>query len=387
MDTQGKISPFLERISKLDFDIFYTPITRLLCHVFMWLFFFSLLFLNYWLELNLSFQSSFLLCGRSTINNIIVFYIFFYIIVPIVFRSKKWGIFFIILSIPISIFIWLSANYVQFNILHYLGVEINDGPLKDIVSKNAQQHYLQAVSFQNIFGNAMIVIYAFSPPFFVKILFDITRLFNRTIFFQKQTSNLELQNLNIEKDFLKAQLNPHFLFNTLNNLYGLVIKKDPSAPEVIINISDMMAYTLYESNTEKVPLQKELDFIANFFALEKMRYSPDYDILLETSIDQNIENTTIAPLLSFTFIENAFKYGLKSTKDNFLKINIKISNNIFYLSIANNKEKQSLKKTVLGGIGVKNVEKRLNLIYPNHHELIIEDRETSFFVSLSIKLD
>ncbi|WP_228420675.1 sensor histidine kinase [Chryseobacterium arachidis] len=290
------------------------------------------------------------------------------------------------MCIPASIYIWLSVNYFQFVILHYFGIDIHEGALKEIISKNAKQPYFKAISYQNVFGNAMLVIYSFSPPFFVKILFDISRLFNRTIYFQKQTLDLKLQNLNIEKDFLKAQLNPHFLFNTLNNLYGLVVKKDPSAPEAIINISDLMAYTLYESNTEKVPVQKEIDFIQNYFYLERMRYSADKDITLEISVEDDIDNIQIAPLLSFTFIENAFKYGLKSAENNFLKISIDIVNNIFYFAIENNKEKNSVKKTSFGGIGVKNVEKRLNLIYPDNHELITEDRESSFFVSLSINL-
>lgn len=376
----------LYKISHFNFEKFYITPYRIACHFFMWLFFSSLLFLNYWMELGMSLEHSFLLTFRATINNMVVFYLFFYIIVPKVFKSKKMGVLMIILSIPFSVCVWLSTNYFQFKLFNYLNIDIYDGPLKGIIKKNAMQSYREALSYKNIFGNAMIVIYSFSPPFFVKMLFDITRLFNRTIYFQKQTTELELQNLNIEKDFLKAQLNPHFLFNTLNNLYGLVVKKDPKAPETIINISDLMAYTLYESNTEKVPLQKELDFLRNYFYLEKMRYSKDKIITLEISITENIENIKIAPLLTFTFIENAFKYGLKSTQDQFLKINIGISNNIFHFSVLNDKENKSVKKTDLGGIGLKNIKKRLTLIYPNNHEITIEDKGNSFFVSLSINL-
>lgn len=387
MQTSAKgMTPFLEKISQFNFEEFYTPFTRILCHMLMWIFFSSLFFLNFWVELQMTLKSSLLMTMRGTVNNMAVFYIFFYIAVPRIFRSKAWSVLLIILSIPSLIYIWLSFNFFQYTFLNYLGIDILEGPLKGLISRNANQTYLQALSYKNVLGNTMLVIYSFSPPFFVKILFDITRLFNRTIYFQKQTSELELQNLNIEKDFLKAQLNPHFLFNTLNNLYGLVVKKDPSAPEAIINISDMMAYTLYESNTEKVPIEKELDFIQNYFYLERMRYSADKDITLNISVPDDVENIMIAPLLTFTFIENAFKYGLKAKSDNFLKINIDIVNNIFYFAIENNKEKNSKKTTNLGGIGVKNIEKRLKLLYPHNHEIKIEDRETSFFVSLSINL-
>jgi two-component system LytT family sensor kinase len=381
-----KASPFLEKISQFNFDKFYTKKNRIICHVGMWLFFSILLFSNYSLELKIPFKSSFFLTLRGTINNMTVFYLFFYIVVPRIFKSSFWGVFFIILCIPLSIYVWMSINYLQLSLLHHLGIEISQGPLKGIIGKSAMLTYWQTISYKSVFGNSMLVIYSFSPPFFVKILFDITRLFNRTIYFQKQSLVLELQKLNVEKDFLKAQLNPHFLFNTLNNLYGLVVKKDPSATDVIINISDLMAYTLYESNTEKVPLEKELDFIQNYFYLERMRYAAHKDISLDISTQDALDHLEIAPLLSFTFIENAFKYGLKSDGENFLKISISIVNNIFYFAIENNREKNLVKKKSFGGIGIKNTEKRLRLIYPDNHKLITEERESSFYVSLSINL-
>lgn len=380
------ITPFLDRISHVNFDVFYTPANRVLSHLFMWFIFFTLLFLNYSVELELSLKSSVLLTIRGMINNMTVFYIFFYLIVPQIFKSKGWGIALLILSVPITVYVWLSTNYLQFKILDYLAVDIHQGPLKDIVKNNAKQSFFEAVSLKNVFGNAMIVIYSFSPPFFVKILFDIVRLFNRTTLLQKQSSELELENINIEKDFLKSQLNPHFLFNTLNNLYGLVVKKDPSAPGVIINFSDLMAYTLYESNTEKVPLQKELDFITNYFSLERMRYSADKDITLNISVPEGVEDVCIAPLLTFTFIENAFKYGLKANENNFLKINVDIADDIFSFSIQNDSENKSTEIKTLGGIGMKNVKKRLNLIYPDKHNLMIENKENCFSVFLSINL-
>lgn len=387
MQTSAKgMTPFLEKISRINFEKVYSPSIRILCHTFMWIFFSSLFFLNFWVELQMTLKSSLLMTMRGTVNNMTVFYFFFYLVVPKIFSSRARSILLILLSIPGLIYIWLSANFFQYVILDYLGVDIVEGPLKGLISRNANQTYLQALSYKNVLGNAMLVIYSFSPPFFAKIVFDITRLFNRTINLQKQTSELELQNLNIEKDFLKAQLNPHFLFNTLNNLYGLVVKKDPSAPEAIINISDLMAYTLYESNTEKVPLEKEIDFIQNYFYLERMRYSADKDITLDLAVPDEARNIMIAPLLTFTFMENAFKYGLKSKDKNFLKINIRIVNNIFYFAIENDREQNSEKTTALGGIGVKNIEKRLKLIYPDKHEIKIETKESSFFVSLSINL-
>ncbi len=143
---------------------------------------------------------------------------------------------------------------------------------------------------------------------------------------------IEIQNINMEKDFLKAQLNPHFLFNTLNNLYSLTLKKDNQAPEVILNLSDMMSYTLYESNTEKVTLTKELEFIQNYFNLEKMRYPADKNIRLNISGDVDAKGLYIAPLLTFSCIENAFKYGLKTTEGSFIFLDIKVKDSLFIFS-------------------------------------------------------
>lgn len=379
------LDPLLERISLINFNSLYTPYRRFLLHGSMWLFFILLLFFNYSLEANLSVESSLLLTGRMIINNMVIFYLFFYLFLPKVFKIKRWGIFIIIICTPLLIYVWLSTNYFQFYTLNYFGFDIHKGVLKNLISKNAAQSYWEAISFKTVLSNTIIVMYAFSPSFFIKILFDITRLFNKAINLQKQNLNLEIQNVNVEKNFLKAQLNPHFLFNTLNNLYGLVVTKNSLAPQTIINISDLMSYTLYESNIEKVPIQKELDFIKNYFFLERMRYAADKDIYLDIS-EHDCNNLEIAPLLSFTFIENAFKYGLQEKDNNFLHITIKIVNNIFYFAIENNKEQIKQKKT-LGGIGLKNTQKRLNLIYPNSHELKIEDKEKSFFVSLTIKLN
>lgn len=166
------------------------------------------------------------------------------------------------------------------------------------------------------------------------------------------------------------------------------MKKDSKASEVILNLSDVMAYTLYESNAEKVPLTKELEFIENYFELEKMRYEGKR-IQLQVLGKENAEGLYIAPLLTFTFIENAFKYGLKDMRNSFLQILIQITDNSFFFILKNDKEGNKFKQkhTNLGGIGVENAKKRLNLIYPTTHILEINETEIDFEVSLKIKLD
>jgi LytS/YehU family sensor histidine kinase len=191
--------------------------------------------------------------------------------------------------------------------------------------------------------------------------------------------------LNLEKDFLKAQLNPHFLFNTLNNLYGLALRADRQTPEMVRQLAEMMRYTLYESNTDKVPVSKELEYLKNYVTLEKMRYRDNKEIVLNID-DSMVDAQTIAPLLTFTFVENGFKYGLKTKDKAFLKINVSVENNILHFSILNDKKEKTVNRQ-FGGIGHANVKKRLELLYPGKHELKIEDRENTFYVEMKIILE
>ncbi len=387
MQKETKSSEYISKQNILvEFEKFYHKSPKIIFHFLMWLVFSTLLFLYYYLEIRISIFESFILTFRSTINNVAVFYSFFYLFVPfIISKKREFAVLLFVISIPVCIYIWLSVNYFMFSFYNYLGYEIDKEPLKNIISRNASQSYLEAIKFETVLANAMIVIYTFSPFFFVKILFEILKIYNKTIQLQEQKLEVEIQNINIEKDFLKSQLNPHFLFNTLNNLYGLSVKKDDAAPEVILNLSDIMSYTLYESNAEKVALEKEIDFIKNYFELEKMRYPKDKNIQLKISGEDEISGLYIAPLMTFTFIENAFKYGLRSSQNQFIKQEIEIKNDTFYFVLENDINKTEIKNE-FGGIGLENIKKRLQLLYPNQHILNIQTLENSFKIELKINL-
>ncbi|MGH2644996.1 MAG: sensor histidine kinase, partial [Chitinophagaceae bacterium] len=144
----------------------------------------------------------------------------------------------------------------------------------------------RVISIKNILSQTTDALYSISPFFFIKVVFDIARYYSKWYKSEKKASEeeigrarvegekleLQVENLHLERDFLKAQLNPHFLFNTLNNLYGVTIRKDPEAPKMVRQLSEMMRYTLYESNEQMVPLEQELNFLKNYFTLEKLRY-------------------------------------------------------------------------------------------------------------------
>jgi two-component system LytT family sensor kinase len=378
---------FTDKIAEFDFEKFYTKKRRALLHSLMWIGFALLLFLSYRIAYHLTDFNSSILTLRMTVVNMVVFYSFFYVAVPEILKgSAGRAILMIILAFPIFISIWLLITYLFSIAYHTLGFEILTGELKGAIKGSASQTFFQALAVNRMVSQAIIIISILAPFFFVKILFEISRLYSRTLNIQKQKATLEIQNINIEKDFLKAQLNPHFLFNTLNNLYSLTLRKDSLAPEVILHLSDTMSYTLYESNTEKVPLFKELEFIKNYAELEKMRYSGDKNIQFDFPSESTCSGLYIAPLLTFTFIENAFKYGLKSKKDAFLSLRIKIEDGCFYFEIENDADK-TREKADFGGIGLENSKKRLQLLYPSRHELQIQNLENCFKVSLKLGLE
>lgn len=236
---------FANKINTFDFNQFYNKKRRLLFHSIMWLLFASFLLLSYILAYDIPLFHSIILTLRMAICNMAVFYIFFYMLLPKALEGGKIkAIILLVLSIPFCIYLWMAITYFITIVYNSLGFDVPTGELKGIISKAAEQSFTQALSFKRVLSQIIIVISLLSPFFFVKILFEIFRMYNRTLKLKEQKMEMEIQNINMEKDFLKAQLNPHFLFNTLNNLYSLAIKKDNQTPEVILNLSEMMSYTL-----------------------------------------------------------------------------------------------------------------------------------------------
>lgn len=196
----------------------------------------------------------------------------------------------------------------------------------------------------------------------------------------------ELKLKETELKLLRSQLHPHFLFNTLNNLYSLANENSPKTKEIIIKISDLLSYILYEGNDQKVPLEKELDFINNYIELEKIRYGERLNLEIKTTkLSHYIE---IAPLILFTFIDNAFKHGVCiDAKKPWVKIDIETEGKHIHFRIENSIPKQSkenISDNKQAGIGIKNTRRRLELIYPGKYNLQIVDNKRSFLVNLEI---
>jgi LytS/YehU family sensor histidine kinase len=198
---------------------------------------------------------------------------------------------------------------------------------------------------------------------------------------------IEQQKLEAELKTLKGQLNPHFLFNSLNNIYSLALIKSDKVPELILKLSDLMRHIIYESKENYIPLEKELEFVNNFIELQRIRTSDKTKIKYD--ITGIIPSAKIAPLLFEPFIDNAFKHGLPGT-DNSDFINITFNfedRETLVFKLENNYEEMFVQKKINSGIGLKNVRQRLKLLYqPNEYKLDIHKKDHIYRVILELKL-
>lgn len=187
--------------------------------------------------------------------------------------------------------------------------------------------------------------------------------------------------LKAELSYLKAQINPHFLFNTLNSIYALTVMKSDAAPESVTKLSAIMRYAITDAAQDFVPLEKEISYTSSYIELEKLRITDK--VKLNYAVAGDPKGKQIAPLIFLPFIENAFKYGVSTRDNSVISILIDIAENNLSLSIKNTKMREPKTKT---GLGIANTKKRLELLYPGKYELIINDRETEYQTDLKIRL-
>jgi len=184
---------------------------------------------------------------------------------------------------------------------------------------------------------------------------------------------------------LQSQINPHFLFNSLNSIYSLSLKDSPETPEKIIQLSDLLRHAIYECDSDFISLEKEISMLKNYIDLQNLRTLKKNQIQIKITGD--IKNKKIAPMLILPFVENSYKHGIKSGAENaFVKIEINIAGNRLNILIQNNKGKSVSSTLEHKGIGIKNVKKRLVLLYPKKHELKISETEQTFKVYLQLEM-
>lgn len=267
----------------------------------------------------------------------------------------------------------IAAVVVLIGLILLIRLPLNFAFWKYIIKLPEKELIIQSAWIWNEFRLVIITgIYAVLIRFMID-WFDSQKLKDELIN-QRQSSELAL---------LRSQVNPHFLFNTLNNIYSLVYKKSEEAPAAIMKLSRIMRYMLYDSNIDQVPLEKEVDYLKSFIELQELRINQHGYV--EFTIEGEIENRTIAPMLLIPFVENAFKHGGKNHSPG-ITIYLLAENNRFLFQVKNYKKTNTLSKgDEIGGIGLQNIKRRLELLYKGKHLLKIEDGEEMFTVELEIK--
>jgi len=202
---------------------------------------------------------------------------------------------------------------------------------------------------------------------------------------KRKTKELETANLKNELNVIRAQINPHFLFNTLNNIDALISKNPEKASDLLIKLSDEMRYMLYDANIEKIDIASELKFLNNYISLQKIRINHKNPIIVNMEIDNYREK--IPPLLFLPLVENAFKHGTFLKLDDAIKLSIRLKENILDFSITNPYDQNTTFVNSSNGLGLNLVKRRLGLVFPSKHKFEIKKDGLYFTVEFSIKLN
>ena len=198
---------------------------------------------------------------------------------------------------------------------------------------------------------------------------------------------IESERNKAELKALRSQINPHFLFNSLNSIYSLARKNSKEVPEKIVQLSDLLRHIIYDSDRDFIPLEKEIGMIRNYITLQNLRTDEQHKINLH--VDGEVKEKMVAPMVILPFVENSFKHGLKGGADNaFVNILLTVSDHKLELEIANSKGKSAGETDLrYQGIGIENVRKRLEMLYPGRHKLKITETEQTFTVDLQIEIN
>jgi LytS/YehU family sensor histidine kinase len=226
------------------------------------------------------------------------------------------------------------------------------------------------------------VVQSFFSYLSIALFVSLLRFATDWLELQTTRKEIEKEKLTAELNFLKAQVNPHFLFNTLNNLYYLAYSKSENTTEVIEKLSQMMRYMIYDSNYPQVQLSKELEYMQNYISLEKLRLSDR--VKIQFTVEGDTDIVRITPLILITFLENAFKHGITNTaKESWINATLTCSPGKLSFSVVNSKPPVS-KVDEKSGIGLQNVKRRLELSYPGKHKLVMHDTPTEYRVQLDL---
>lgn len=288
----------------------------------------------------------------------VIIYTFLYGILPLLLAGRAWLFWVMVLGWGLVVWqgIYLYYNYVLM-------------PIRAAPSTTTYQ-YSMAVALINISVTGIAVCLKLGRQWY-----------------QKDSVNQQLIQASgvAELQLLKAQIHPHFLFNTLNNLYSLTLKQSDHAPDVVLKLSELLHYMLHDCTMSRVSVQKEMQVIGSYIELEKLRYGTRLQV--DVRVNGNIADHTMPPLLLIPFVENAFKHGsAEQAGQTYIRIHMDVVGESLRFMVINSKNEGALKKANFGGIGLANVKKRLQLLYPHQHELTIRPEKNTYEICMTIPL-
>jgi two-component system, LytTR family, sensor kinase len=228
----------------------------------------------------------------------------------------------------------------------------------------------------------------FGPVFSAIFIFALStsiKITNEWIINEKQKKEMENEKLISELSFLKSQVSPHFLFNTLNNIYSLSLSNSENTSDAILKLSHLLRYMLYESEDKMVSLEKEITYLQNYIDLQKMRITKD--VVVSFSIKGDLKGKMIEPMLLIPFVENAFKHGINYSDKSIINIYIEVSENKLFMKVENSLHQKNKQNKGNSGIGLNNIIKRLELLYPNKHSLNIKQTDEKYIVELNMNIN
>ncbi len=238
-----------------------------------------------------------------------------------------------------------------------------------VIGEEEHRHF-----FHNTFYNLSIIALFY-------VAFSVALYLSKEWYVQKELiRKIQIEKLNTELDYLKAQINPHFLFNSINTIYFQIDKHNNTARETLLTFSEMLRYQLYECNGQEIAVEKEVNYLRNYAELQRLRKDENYRISFHCEAE--VANFTIVPLLLIPFVENAFKHVSHSSA-NEVRVTLARTGNVFHMQVFNTKEERPAEA---GGIGLKNVRRRLELLYPGRHELAMRETAGTFEIDLRLKI-
>ncbi|MBI5917700.1 MAG: histidine kinase [Bacteroidetes bacterium] len=284
-------------------------------------------------------------------------------LIPAYLRAEKYSVYFLLLAI-------VAAMAVGINLLTF-------NYLSDLLFPG--YYFIAYYGFWDILQFILVYIV-------VTTLIKLSKGWFQYLETQGKLSRLEREKSTAELSALKSQVNPHFLFNSLNNLYSLALDKDARTPDIILRLSQTMRYLLYESNADFVPLEKEIEHLANFVEMQRLRVGEK--VKINFTVAGEPAEKQVAPLLFLPLVENGFKHGVKGeTEGAFIFIHLQILDNQLVFKTENNKGTvDEVEKGEFRGVGLQNLRRRLDLIYPGKHRLEITDGISTFTVTLQLDL-